>query len=383
VRPLPGSTPVRQSIVAEALTYLERLSADPSADAALRIELAKAYHRVGEVQGLPGAPNLGDRQGGLASLRKAVALLDPLVSGHVPDDQAALALGQARYALSRIANAAGARDEALEAARGAVAIAEGLVNRRPHDSDARRLLGSAYFNMAFTDPPSSKVRHWQRAGEVFEALLAEAPTDPDRLRNVALVEKYLGGYYQGVGDIDEALPHFGRALELDRRRAAAEPQNRQAQIDLAIDLSNVAWIHKAAGRFAEAVATYEQSRDIRQRLAESDPQDDYARGRLAYALHALARSYSKLGRHEDAIAHARKAVQISEARSGVDGGNRTDLVDALSGLATVERAAGRLESSCSYARRAKALEDETEITAEREIVQEIKESMAACEARTR
>ena len=382
VSPLAGSTPVRQSIVAEALTYLERLSGDPSADAALRIELAKAYHRVGEVQGNPNTPNLGDRNGALTSVRRAIALLAPLASGDTFLPEAALELGRAQITRSRLEGAAGAADEQLEAAQGAIAIGEALVNRSPRDAGARRFLGSAHFAMAFADP-GSNVRHWQRAGEVFESLLAEEPDNLNAQRNVALVEKYLGGHYQGAGDLEAALRHHRRALELDRSRAEAAPQNRQAQLDLAIDLGNVAWIDDAAGRFAEAVESYEQSRDLRRRLSESDPKDDYARGRLAYVLDVLARSYSKLGRHLEALAHAREAVAIADARRSADTQNRSELVDYLSGLAQVERAAGRLEASCMDARRAQSLAAQTQITTEKDrILRQVAENISACEARS-
>ena len=76
VRPLAGSTPVRQTIVAEALRYLEPLSQDNTGDdPGLRLELAKAYHRIGSIQGDPSTPNLGDRQGGVQSLTRAIELL--------------------------------------------------------------------------------------------------------------------------------------------------------------------------------------------------------------------------------------------------------------------------------------------------------------------
>src|SRR5690606_17236425 len=47
VRPLAGSTPARRLIVSNALTYLERLSREAEADESLRLELARAYHRIG------------------------------------------------------------------------------------------------------------------------------------------------------------------------------------------------------------------------------------------------------------------------------------------------------------------------------------------------
>ena len=66
----------------------------------------------------------------------------------------------------------------------------------PRDDEARRLLASARFSMALglgTLPEALPV--WEAAGKIFDALLAEKPDDVDRQRNVALVNKYIGGLY--------------------------------------------------------------------------------------------------------------------------------------------------------------------------------------------
>ncbi len=51
VAPLAGSTPVRRTIVEKALSYLERLAGEAQGDTGLQIELARAYIRIGRVQG--------------------------------------------------------------------------------------------------------------------------------------------------------------------------------------------------------------------------------------------------------------------------------------------------------------------------------------------
>ena len=48
---LPGSLAIRQKLVADALTYLDRLSQDGSGDLSLLRELADAYDKVAAVQG--------------------------------------------------------------------------------------------------------------------------------------------------------------------------------------------------------------------------------------------------------------------------------------------------------------------------------------------
>jgi tetratricopeptide (TPR) repeat protein len=353
VQPLPGSTPVRRVIVEEALTYLERLSADAAADDGLRVELARGYHRVGTVQGVPNVANLGDRSGALTSLRKSVGLLTPVVGRADPPRDAALDLGRILLTLSNLARPMGHTDEALSAVRQSIKIARGLVSRNPADDDARRLLGSGHFQMALSvGGIESSVPHWERAGAIFESLLAEKPDDPDRLRNVALVQKYLGGHYLRERDPARAQVFHGRALELDERRVAAQPSNLGAELDLAISLASVASGHVHFGELAKAVGGFERSRDIRRRLVEKDPTNDYGRGRLAWVLAQLCARYNQLARRPEALAHGREAVQIAESRAGVDSQNRLELADYLATLARTEHGAGQRESACRHARRA-------------------------------
>ena len=74
VAPLSGSTPARRLVVTKALEYLDSLAKEATGDRALQHELAAAYDRVGDVQGNPTTPNIGDAAGALDSYRKAEAI---------------------------------------------------------------------------------------------------------------------------------------------------------------------------------------------------------------------------------------------------------------------------------------------------------------------
>ena len=56
VVPLPGSTPVRRTIVDEGLRYLERLEREAADDVALRVELAAGYRRLAASSGTRPSP---------------------------------------------------------------------------------------------------------------------------------------------------------------------------------------------------------------------------------------------------------------------------------------------------------------------------------------
>ena len=85
IRDLPGSTPARKLLVDRGLEYLDKLSRGAGTRADLRRELGGAYVAIGDVQGRPLTPNLGDTAGALASYKKAVALYESLGAATAPD----------------------------------------------------------------------------------------------------------------------------------------------------------------------------------------------------------------------------------------------------------------------------------------------------------
>jgi len=322
IAPLPGSTPVRRMIVAEALTYLERLSRDPAGDDALRLDLARGYHRVGDVQGKPSAPNLGDREGALASYRNALALIRPARSRPLAAE-AATELVQLDIALANVLSLNRATDEA----RGALAEA------------------------------ANALAEWTKAGAVFQALLDERPEDPDRQRNVALVEKYVGTHYEGDNEYERALPHYVRALELDEKRLAAAPSNRSAQFDVSVDLSSVAFSRHVTGHPAEAIPDFERCLRIREELSASDPKDVQVKRQLKVVHDRLGRLFIDLGRVSDALDHHRKAVAIAESMATIDVNAKFDLADSLFALAVAEALDGRMAVACDAYLRSFAIAD--------------------------
>ncbi len=213
VQALPGSTPLRRQIVAEGLGYLEKLMSEPQRDETLTFEMARAYHRIGDVQGNPTVANLGDRDAARVSYRKAVALLRPLAGPPAVVHDAAIELGRIEIALATVANIVGDQTEVTAALADATRVADAAARQFPHDDDARRLGGSIAFQTAlFARHGPEELAAWQRASAMFRSLLDEKPDDPDRQRNVALTEKYHRYVLRGSERLRErARPPSARA----------------------------------------------------------------------------------------------------------------------------------------------------------------------------
>jgi eukaryotic-like serine/threonine-protein kinase len=75
---LSGSTPARELLVKTSLEYLDSLAAEAGNDMHLRLELATAYDKIGDVQGNSRYSNLGHPEAALESYRKAVAIAEKL-----------------------------------------------------------------------------------------------------------------------------------------------------------------------------------------------------------------------------------------------------------------------------------------------------------------
>jgi tetratricopeptide (TPR) repeat protein len=338
---------VRQAIIAEALKYTEQLASESQGDAVLQLELARAYIRIGRVQGLPGQANLGDREGALASFRRAQALTEPLL--RMPDPDGAIAgtyVEAARRVSETLQAIGGRRDEAIAEARKAVAAAERHLGPQPGDLAARSLIASASFTAALvTDWPDS-LSHWQRAEGLYEALLAEQPGDEPTQRNVALVAKYLGSFYERSRDFATARRHYQRALALDEARLVRMPSDRLAQLDVAIDLGNVALTEWRDGNLDVAERRYAESLKIRKRLADSDPTDANARTRVAYVHVQLAELGVAAGRFAKAAGHANVAID-TYGPNPADATSRFEAARATWTLGKAQRGLGRTAAACA------------------------------------
>jgi HTH-type transcriptional regulator, quorum sensing regulator NprR len=146
-------------------------------------------------------------------------------------------------------------------------------------------LGRAHWSMGHVDRAHS-----------YLASALEAATDAESLWRIANAHMGLGITARAKGQLDEALEHCNRALEIHARIRQERDAN---QI-----LNNIGDVHYSAGRLAEA-------REFQQRclVRGRELKDDFAVGVAAGALARYDLDENHLG---DAIAHAREARLASK-----------------------------------------------------------------------
>src|SRR4029077_20837440 len=102
IQNLPGAPPARKLLVQRALEYLSKQAQQSRGDAGLQLELAEAYLKVGDLQGNPYEPNLGDTQGATQSYEKALAISSELTRADGNDRQARRYLARSYQSLGEV-----------------------------------------------------------------------------------------------------------------------------------------------------------------------------------------------------------------------------------------------------------------------------------------
>lgn len=339
---LPGTTQVRKDLVATAISYLDALAKDRSADQGLQLELAAAYLRVGDVQGNPSKQNLGEFAAAVESYAKAERLARSL-TGRQTSGQGQRLLGDALVAQAYGAFYANDTAKGVAKATEALRIARERARSEPAGTDAQRQLGAALHCLGLLASGSDGLPYLQEEASVFENMLTQNPGDLDRRRNAALAHKYIAGRL--LMRPDDALIHLNRAEELDESCVRAQPNNPDHKMDLAIDLSQWSEYYEKKRNIPKAIEYTRAALSMRRELAAADPNDMRAQDRLAYIVIRLGHFQLETSARQ-AMATFREARSIAQ-RLQPESVQAERMAYAISGIGDAYKQLGDSERSCS------------------------------------
>jgi len=298
-----GALEARRLLVENALRYLDDLAREAGDEPELLAELATAYERIGELQGMPEWPGQGRTGDARASLDQALALRRQAERAGAPKEATQEAEALLLTRLGSVFAARGETAEALARHREAAALLEALVARSP---TLTRRLGLAIAQVAVGDDVwelgdiAGAATHYEAARETARAARVAAPESTPAARQVGVVEQRLGDAAAELEDWRRALVHHRASLEVDEELLRREPENAELQRDLGTDLARVGADAFAARDFAVALAAHQRARDLRERLLATEPDDARAIDDAAESSFHVARSLSALGRPREA-----------------------------------------------------------------------------------
>lgn len=330
IQNLPGSTKVREMLVKDALVYLNRLSEDEASDATLKIELAQAFMKIGDVQGQAYDANLGDTSGAIESYRKAVALLED-AARVAADLKTQNELATAYQKISTLIGRGGNKQESFGFAEKAVALGERLAAANPSDNEQQLKLAGYYLYLGDNLPDEFRhgenIEIYQKALQISETVYKTESENPLAVRRITGLTQRIG--FRNYLLADDALesgdpkrsiefyqasePFYRRSYEMAQKLLAFDPQNAVYRRTLSGTKLN----HSQAQReLGETNAALTAQREVLQEIsivAESDAANVEAKNDLASVHDDIARTYVKRKQFTEAFNHFRQAHKLFDA----------------------------------------------------------------------
>jgi tetratricopeptide (TPR) repeat protein len=333
IQKLPGSTPAQKLLVGTVLEHLDRAAKDASGDPQMQLDLANAYIRLGNVQGNPYDQNIGDANGGLTSLEKALSIVTVLVREQPGNAAAAHALGWAQQSRSEVFFGMGKTQEAVATMRAAAATYEALALRPGAKVEALMDAATAYGGLgdelgqsgtASLSDPVAALAAYQKTLELDERILQLDPSFVRALRGVAVSHSKIANIKTET-DPAAALVDYRKAIE-GMNALPVEVRNTLAnQRSLDYMLRKYGLALKEVGRYQEALSYLEQLKAISQRFLSADPNDARAGNDLLALLENEAQCYEERaegifaeGKTDKSADAANALKSLSETRSLVE-----------------------------------------------------------------
>ncbi len=320
IETLPGATEARKLVVGESLEYLNSLADEASDDPTLQEELATAYFRLGEIQALSRAGNLGDNNGALESHRKALALRQMLVSVAPNDFRPLLSLAASYERTGTLLKRTGDVETAIEYVRKAIEISEDLLQSNAADLPARRSLASAYFGLAqllARSNPSEALENYNNAIHEHEICLAEDPSDSSMWRNLSLLYKNAGAQIHNAHDKDAALILYRKALVIDEAALAAVPNDTETRMALSFSYGSIGSALADKGEYTPALENYRKALELRASVATADPKNVFARDSVARAYERIGGILQEMGDVDAALGNYKKMLAVHESANAL------------------------------------------------------------------
>ena len=326
IKYLPGSTRARELVTKRALEYLDSLAAESADDPTLSAELARAYQKVGDVQGDVREANLGNLAGALASYHKALALQERVVAARPLDRSLQTDLARTIRGLGDAQLMMRAIPAAVDSYRRAVSIAETLVAAVPGDRDAQRDLALGHYRLArglgqLSDREA--VDNSLRQAIAILTPLAMDVSDVDSRHALARSYKAVADLRADQGDDKASLAVAQEALRLNEALAQEAPLNMTVRNELAMSHFEVGRAHVRLGNLEEGLASAYRAEAITASMAATDPSNAQARWLQGLELNFSGVVLRGMHRHADAVDSHLKALALLEGVARADPTNES------------------------------------------------------------
>jgi serine/threonine protein kinase/tetratricopeptide (TPR) repeat protein len=317
IEKLEGSTPVREKMVKDASTYLDVLSQESGGDPGLQNELASAYQKLGDVQGGTGQASLGDRDGAIKSYRKALAILESLMTKEA-DQTLLLNIAGLHGKLNLLLWNMGQQAEAQKQALAALTIREQLAASQPANLTYKLALARSYRDFgAVLSSKTEKdtegaIAYYRRSNEMCASITEIDPTNLEARAIAGLGYRRLGAEFEIKNDSSQALACYRKALSLTEERVGLDPNNAQLPVVLADCWSNIGRALMLQHDDSGALENFNRALTILKPRFDKDPTNAQLLMNLSQTYNNLGNAMAQVGKFTEALANYQEALRLRE-----------------------------------------------------------------------
>ncbi|MBI2686375.1 MAG: serine/threonine protein kinase [Acidobacteria bacterium] len=386
-----GTTKARQVLVATALEHFEQMGREVENDPALIRDLARAYDRIGDLQGYTGTANLGDFAGAVSSYRKSLewhrkVWADPEVRlfaggtttklaktlkwiGRIPEAETSFASAAGMFANLQSSLPAGQRlvlvryrsnlnrawgehmqvrdqhEKARELLTASVADLRQAITLEPGDASLRRALSADCVALsrslvALQEWPEA-LRVADLSLSVIREVIGPKPAIRDQARLIPPGIQLADVLHHApvpIVNIPRALTIDEELLAIADKLVAADAANDRNQFLLSSVLSRYAEHLRAEWRWPDAKAAYERTIAVGSALLKAAPANGYYQDMVGTDM--IFEGLLLFDMHEDDAAVSRLARGLEILEKSVAAGrlfNATNVQIAKECLAEIAR----------------------------------------------
>ncbi len=308
-----------------SLEVRERLlAANPESAQAAR-DVSLSLNRLADLMARRGLP--GDTDKALSHYQRSLAISQRLLAANPESAQAARDVLVNFNKLSDFLTRRGLpgdADKAMGHNQRSLEISERLLVANPDSAQAARDVSVSLIMMAdflarrgLPGDADKALAHYQRSLEVSERLLVANPDSAQATRDVSVSWNKLADFLvrRGLpGDVDTALGHYQRSLEVRERLLVANPDSAQAARDVSVSWNKLADFLARRGFPGDAdmaLAHYQRSLEVSERLLVANPESAQAARDVSVSIERMAKMRVRQGNAAGALAEQERALGIA------------------------------------------------------------------------
>jgi eukaryotic-like serine/threonine-protein kinase len=356
---LQGSTPIRERMINDGMAYLDSIFPESNNDKNLQLEIARAYQKIGDIQGNPFQPNLGQVEPALTSYLKSKEITEQLYSENPENLGFLKALAKADMSVGSIYLTKGDFPNALENYRQSSTLYEKLAKNESEYIEALYGLAqvSRYFGFVYSRQGNTEkaLESFQDCLAKYQELTAKSPNEKKYQSGLSAAYNKIGDEYFHRNDFQKSLENHQKTFQIDSAILESEPNNVRFKRNTIIGLSRLSKDYLNLNDLPNAFEASKKALAMQSEIADSDKQNMQFRSELG-AYHIIhANIQSNIGDAKNAEENALTSIKILDElveKNPTEGAAKAELGLAYSTTAEIFEKSGKIPETIDFYQKA-------------------------------